>query len=1720
MTSFHQFLLQRIEDQSFATEDVLSAFLPLLQQVIATHDDDRVAPLDGIEALHVDNGAVWYGRSEESLASNQLATIRRLLQPSSRGVEVTGEYRITHEVGVPGESATNLRIAAADAPATQPVWVSGYRSWEHTVYHHDPLTDTFCLGQILASLACGLDLTDSDQHRRFVEYRTNLFAINPDLHPVLASAITVMTELDRHARPPQLPALLNTLRNYRDQPIDFETDLAREQLDQQDDMPTRRQAILRKLQERLFEINRRNRLLQFRTTMQTVNLTHASIPLLFDVQQVREDQILTWGGEFREEILKLKAVSLNKYLNFREAVYLPGSLDRIRVEARRDQTEYGFAQLRLIVCFLKWADLKSDPPEQYESPLLLLPVKLGIRKGIHDRYTLTADESVAEVNPVIRHLFRQLYDIGLPDRVDLQESGLEDFISNLSDRIQASDAAVSLRTVDRPRIDLVYEKAKRRLDQFRRRSRLSGRGVRRFLELDYSYESVNYHPLGVRLFEEYVKPPETHLQSLVSTEPPPPWYVTEPPGNESPPVAELERQYYQLHETGDGNPFNWEINLCSVSLANLKYRRMSLVRDYESLVTANTENVPFEAAFAVNPPAVDVPTEVPTLEDRYQVVACDPTQRQAIASARAGSSYIIQGPPGTGKSQTITNLIADFVSQGKRVLFVCEKRAAIDVVYHRLKQQSLDELCCLIHDSQADKKQFVMDLRQTSDAFRAEDSQPVDRQRRERDEIIQRIHTVAEPLQQFDAAMRGPVDETDVPLRTLLDTLIRSQADVPQLIPGQWERMPVWGDWHQSRQALREFSQRLERLQTSPRLADHPLRLLRLELLDAERPAALVTDCVQQCLRILQDLLEVLKGIPEADALIHSLSDLQQVLSFSVQARFLTENEGLRLLAPDSPQAMAYERHLKTLAKADRAVEKAQKETGNWKTKLTSGDTRAALEQARQFEKSALAWLKPGWWRLRSVLNSAYDFSVHAVKPAWSVILTQLDAEHDAQAARYEVVSDIADEFQVHVDFDIFHQQLLELRSQLRDHREPVSSFCSWVVAAENGGSAVNTIAELQTTIQELQRTLDRFLDSYDGLSVRELTDEVSQISASLDVLPDYLHCLTPLREMPAQLATALRTMPLSLTQLEAAAAERSLRDACRNHRGLETFDSVRRNQLLDELNELNSQWATVNGRVVREQVRQRFLERLQISSQPDSTLTVEERKLKRAWQKGRRELEHEFGKSMRYKAIRELAAGDSGVVVRDLKPVWLMSPLSVSDTLPLDESGFDVVIFDEASQITLEEAIPAVFRAGQIIVVGDEMQLPPTSFFSTRRSEDDDDLEFEQDGERVQYNLNSTSFLNQTARNMPSRMLGWHYRSRSESLISFSNHAFYHGRLLTVPEETLATGERQELQAECAEDGDRNAVTLMSRAVSFHFVSNGLYERRRNRPEAEYIAFLVRQILNDDRRMSVGIVAFSEAQQDEIDSALQRLAGEDSDFAETLEAEREREDDGQFNGLLVKNLENIQGDERDIIILSVCYGPRPDGRTLMNFGPINTAGGEKRLNVAFSRAKHCMALVSSIRSATITNDYNEGAACLKNYLRYAEAVSMGQKDTVATVLRSLSGRTDQSMTQESAEDQVALQLCAELEAEGWQVDRDVGQSDFRCDLAVAREGDASFRLGILIDTPRWYAQSDLLERELLRPQLLEAFGWKILVIRARDWYFERDQVLADVEAALAETHN
>lgn len=1709
IASFREFLSNRLESGPFATDDLLATFLPLFRQVHQSHEAGAVAPLQGLEAIHVDGVRAWFSDSSRQKISDLAAEVQRILGTLELSVDV-----------VETEPAAEIFLPAPGAVPSRPAWVPGYQCWEQLVGHHDALTDIFCLGQILASAATGLDFFDSGQLERFARARKNLFALNDKIHPVIARVIVRATELDRNRRARDLPGLTSLLANYRRQDTESALDSPVSGAIRSEDAAGRNGVLLDRLQKRLFDISRRNRLLHFSPSRQAINLTEASVPLSWDYQGIDEKRILTAGPSFVGEIAEGKAIPLDRFVNLEEAEWLIPALERLYREYRRDLAEFGIAQLRLVLCVFSWSNLKTRPFEQFTSPLVLLPVTLQRQRGVRDSWTLVPQTVEAEINPVVRYLFRRWYEIELPETVDLTAGGLEKLFEDLQKAVTKSEPGVELARTDRPQVQSLQMRARQRLERYQRRARLTGRGMRSFLELDYNYDPESWHPLGIRLFAARIRPPEPEVEPIGQVQPS--WrhdFSSDVPDSSASPVADnaVPAADNGARLSGNSNPYHWQFDLCNVCLANFRYRKMSLVRDYERLVETRQESPVFDSVFSLSPrTSVPVPAALP-YEDRFDVVPCDPTQAGSVALARTGTSYIIQGPPGTGKSQTITNLIVDYVARGKRVLFVCEKRAAIDVVNARLRQTGLGQLCSLIHDSQADKKSFVMDLKETYEAFLGKDP-AFEQARIGRENCVAAIKGACGPLGRFGDRMQEESELAGIATGDLLETAIELKKDAPALGPLEQEVLPFWKDWNDNRTAIDLAMESLRRLQPDQILARHPLRNLAPEVASHPTPLQWIQENLREARKHLENLGQALAGPMATSFPAPTLEEFQTLIEYCRDVKPLVESGLTALLDPASESARSWDKLLVQIEKQQREVARCREAGHAWRERIKPMDLASTLETAKSLESNWFPAFRPSWWRLRSVMNRSYDFNAHPVKPRWSEVLSRLDEEYRAidELAQLNQLATSEMGWKGTVD------ELAGLLKRLRDgdttHPPGIRILREGVLAdVESPGKqeSIFRLAAGKVEYDSLQQSLGRVLTGYRRFNLPRLTAELDGIGQSVHMLPEWASFLRQFSALPEPVRQAFSRIEAGPRQIEAATAVKTLERIRRDHPDFGDFDEAIRRSAVDSLAGAHRQWLGTNTTFALQVTQQRFLENVSLAASATAVSGNQDREFRKTWNAGRKILEREFAKQMRYQAIRELVAGEAGKVIRDLKPVWLMSPLSVSDTLPLDEAVFDVVIFDEASQLTLESAVPSLFRAAQAIVVGDEQQLPPTRFFSAR-DEDDALVEYEEEGESFVEDLDGSSLLNHATRNLPSALLGWHYRSRDESLISFSNWAFYGGRLMTIPEENLLLPASSGLEAASAEAAIENAGALVDRAISFHFMKHGVYENRRNRGEADYIAELVRQVLKSGDNKTIGVIAFSEAQQAEIEAALDRIAGDDEEFARLLEAELVREDDGQFTGLLVKNLENIQGDERDIVILSICYGPDRNGRMLMNFGPINQGGGEKRLNVAFSRAKHQMAVVSSIRHSSITNAHNTGANCLRGYLRYAEALSAGDAGGARSVLQAMAPPLRETGPRPET-GVVAREISARLAKDGWICDPNIGHSAFRCDLGVRKEGDQRYRLGILIDGSEWYrSNADSFDRELARPRLLESFGWKVRHVLALDWYRDADglmaQILSDIE--------
>ena len=417
-----------------------------------------------------------------------------------------------------------------------------------------------------------------------------------------------------------------------------------------------------------------------------------------------------------------------------------------------------------------------------------------------------------------------------------------------------------------------------------------------------------------------------------------------------------------------------------------------------------------------------------------------------------------------------------------------------------------------------------------------------------------------------------------------------------------------------------------------------------------------------------------------------------------------------------------------------------------------------------------------------------------------------------------------------------------------------------------------------------------------------------------------------------------------------------------------------------------------------------------------------------------------------------------------------LMSPMSVAQFLTLSQSKFDLVIFDEASQMPTSEAVGAIARGKSVIVVGDPKQMPPTSFFSsTSVGEDEADID---DLDSILDDCHSLG--------IPSLQLNWHYRSKHESLIAFSNNEYYDGELITFP-----------------------SIDDQTTKVKYCYV-DGVYDkggRRSNRMEAETIVEdIVKRLQSSNHaKYSIGVIAFSQVQQNLIEDLLTDKLDKDKKLREAA--------DELYEPIFIKNLENVQGDERDIILFSIGYGPDKDGKVSMNFGPLNNNGGEKRLNVAVSRARREMIVYSSLKASQIDlrRTKARGVEGLKHFLEYAEQQILIQ---TANVRKDSSDRV------------ISEQIAKTLRTRGHIVNTNIGRSNFKVDVAIVDSHDnGNYSMGILLDGEVYHDTQTTRDREIVQPTILNLLGWKIMRVWSVDWINNPERVIARIEHVLNQEH-
>ena len=1156
-------------------------------------------------------------------------------------------------------------------------------------------------------------------------------------------------------------------------------------------------------------------------------------------------------------------------------------------------------------------------------------------------------------------------------------------------------------------------------------------------------------PFRLRRYDEDIVVNPT-LEYVLKTE----YGVTLPPFDpqRQDPFVWLDQLAAQVASSG------WSV-VSQANLGLLSFLKMMMYRDLEK----DRERIfahPVIRAFCGEPQALPPIGEelrsadhdrTPAL-DVCQVVNADASQQDAVLLSRRGCSFVLQGPPGTGKSQTITNIIAQALADRKKVLFVSEKMAALSVVYRRLESVGLADYCLSLHNYKADKRAVLQDLVKTLDA-------PVRTVRPGAAEMLENLEAERASLNAYVAALhrpRTPLDRTVYQVVTELAAL----PDVPfRYLSG--DTLSVSARELGARfSLLRDVADFLR--QSPGALQDNPWQDAGLRLISYETQDFIV--------HRLQPLSGFLFGLAGSLAYLDQtqnadnpwpLRDFRALLEawrdtrlFQRLDALLQSRAGVSPLTPetldalDQTRRLLLESHVQSSAPRPDGLRQALRQ----KMEGLRQSTHSLLEARQLFSQ-----LLP-----QSVVSlpRSSEEALEKLSGLTAILRRALERKESAAAFFRRLGYDPSESFLAEVE-ELFEPWLDP--AALPDLVHRLSEHYFALNPGEFARALSGSVAGLQEPPQHAD--LSVFLSWFPGTDLNALP--LQRLSERADRCRD----TEALRAWMRWAGLALQAEKLDLSDMLSAA-----RDGLLAPEDLETV--YRKSFLTKWLMQVLEQQSEENLRSFHSALQEKTVA---------SFAVHDEQQLHLARARLAAFLSHEKPSGMQ----RLLGAADEITLLRreaekkrkviplrrlfrvipsllqKLKPCFMMSPLSVSYLLDSELYAFDLVIFDEASQILPEDAVGAIYRGKQVIIAGDTRQMPPTSFFSALASGADAyDAEEPEEEEDLLPDPVSESVLDEASACLPSCTLLWHYRSRDESLIAFSNKLLYGSRLITFP----------------------NCARLADRGLEYVYVSDGLYEgggKNCNLPEARKCLQLILEHMQKYPDRSLGVVAFSEKQQAMIEEVV-------SDFRLANPQYEAFFDENREEPFFIKNLENVQGDERDTILLSICYARNAQGKMYQRFGPLGHDGGERRLNVAVTRAKYNVKLVGSILPTDIAvkDGTKAGVRMLRDYIYYAM-----QHDA------ALPAATD------GPKDDFALQLEAFLRQNGYACRRNVGSSRYRVDLAIEAPGDPETLVaGLELDGENYLQARTARDRDVLRRQMMAALGWRLLHIWSMAWYLNPEE--------------
>ncbi len=1080
-------------------------------------------------------------------------------------------------------------------------------------------------------------------------------------------------------------------------------------------------------------------------------------------------------------------------------------------------------------------------------------------------------------------------------------------------------------------------------------------------------------------------------------------------------------------------------------------------------------------------------------QDTYHVLDADSSQSLAIHDATGGRNLVIQGPPGTGKSQTICNIIAQAVGQGKRVLFVSEKMAALEVVKRRLDSIGLGGACLELHSHKTNKRQTLNELKQTLDP-----QEPPDLNLNFGFVDLARVRA---QLNEYSEAVNTPVGQSGVNPHDAFGELLRL-AKYGTGNPIQWAQLTGVRDWsrddfRRKRNAVEELRQRLERAGIP---TQHPFYGSGLRSL---LPAA------QEQLR---------EKISTASRSLEELADSSGSLASC-----------LNLPPPkDAAEAAALMETGKAVAETPEAFHKSggglSLSAPQWRA--YSGQIIELLEQGFRWQQIHTEYddllLPEAWdtnfWEVRQVLNTTgrsffgrlFSSSYRQARRRLAAALRwELPRIVDRQIA---LIDSISNEQELRSGISVqFPEAALALGSRWDGHNtdwDAVAPVAHWWLdfldGAVKGRVSPDAVHVLQSLPDaNLWQALTPAMNEL-GLALKAYLDCAAELHSALDLrngtlfgdpagltalpfneqrvlLNKWAACLPEIQDIigfnngaDAVLQEGLQAVvavaelnPDAISSLtawfERAWYESVAETAFAERPALRDFDGQVHKGRIERFQSFDQNSLSYNRARIAEIYRNAASrhKELPVHLVRASNSVGEE---KRNRQQQLRVLRHEIAKQTRHKPIRQLLA-EAGDIIQELKPVFMMSPLSIANYLEPGSANFDLVVFDEASQVRPVDALGSLLRAQKAVVVGDSKQMPPTRFFDSISQG-----EYEDTDDEANITADVESVLDLFAsQNAPSRTLRWHYRSRHESLIAVSNREFYDNGLVVFS----------------SPDSGRTGAGLR-----YHHLPDAVYDRGRSRTnpvEAEAVARAVMEHAARSPELSLGVAAFSLTQANAIEDRLETLRRQD-DSGERFFASHPEEP------FFVKNLENVQGDERDAIFISVGYGRDENGRVNQNFGPLNRGGGERRLNVLITRAKRLCHVFTNLQAEDISPSGSAGTRALHTFLAYAETGNMPDNPRISSF------EVDSPFQQEVA---------ALLEDRGYTAHQEVASGGRFVDIGIVDpQRPGRYIIGIECDGAAYHSSRSARDRDRLREEVLRGLGWELHRIWSTDWFQDPNREL------------